>query len=507
MTNVHIIIVDDEIGVLQACKRLFENEQISVFTTTDPKEALSVIDDSDIKIVLSDNRMPGISGVEFLRQVKEKQPDIIRILFTGQMDTQVAEDAINKGEVYRLVNKPWDPKELLTIVKDALEKFDLMKNNKLLVENIQIRNAELETLSAKLKNMYEVQQQFTSTVSHELRTPLAAIKSSVDILNTEAPGKLSDEQKVFIKRVKNGIDRLSNLINNVLDLSKLEAGKMVLNFTPVNLQDEILEIVEMHTAVAQNKGLRLEIVFAPNVPSVILADKDRLMQVFNNLINNALKHTQEGTITILASYLYENKANLTFCIRDTGVGISADDIPKLFKKFEQVGDISQRAGGTGLGLVICKKIIEEHGGKIWVESCPGEGTSFFFTIPLPINRILIVDDDPVTLNLLRNTLAKTEKYELDTASSGFITGQKCISFKPHLIILDINLPGINGFEICTRLKNDPGTKGIKIIMHSTFTTEEDEKRATDAGADGILKKPADPTEIISCADIILKKTL
>jgi signal transduction histidine kinase len=495
MKEVSVVILDDEVDILNLCTRLFKSHPFGVLATTDHQEALRVIETHDIKVVLSDNRMPGIAGVDFLRMVKEKKPATIRILFTGQADVQVVEDAINRGEVFRFLNKPFDLKELSLLVVEAIDKFDLVRNNQQLTENISKRNEELEALSVKLQQRYDAQRQFTSTVSHELRTPLASIKSSIDILNTEAPGKLSDDQKMFIKRVKANIDRLARLINDVLDLSKLEAGKMVMNLVPIRPLVQVKDILEMNAPVVAEKGLKLEMEVADDLPE-IMADKDRLTQVFSNLINNALKFTQEGKITLVASC--EDKVNMMFCVRDTGVGIKEDDLSKLFQKFQQVGASAQQVAGTGLGLAICREIIAAHGGRIWVESEVGKGSSFFFTIPVKIvKRVLIVDDDPGTLVMLKSVLLGTDKYEVDMASDGFMAGQKSQSFKPHLIILDNGMPEIDGLLVCAKIKNDPETKGIKIIMHSSFANEEDEKKALAAGADDILKKPAGAADIIS----------
>ncbi len=390
MKHINVLVLDDDANILNLCAHLFKDQPFDVFTTSDHHIAMKMIEAEDIKVLLSDNNMPNISGVEFLRQVKEKKPDIIRILFTGHADVQIAEDAINKSAVYRLLNKPLDLKELLRIVEDAIEKFDLIRKNQELTEHVRKRNADLEALGVKLQTGYEAQRQFTSTVSHELRTPLASIKSSIDILNTEAPGKLSVDQKVFIKRVKTNIDRLARLINDVLDLSKLESGKMVMNFMPLCLSDQVKEIADMNTAVVQSRGLTLETELGKDLP-MVLADKDRLTQVFSNLISNALKFTRKGSITFIVS-ASDNK-NVMFSIRDTGIGIKEDDIPKLFEKFQQVGGASLQVGGTGLGLAICKEIIAAHGGRIWVESAFGKGSTFHFTIPVKRDRPVILDDE------------------------------------------------------------------------------------------------------------------
>jgi len=187
----NVLFLDDEESILNSLKRLFINESYGVITTTNYKEALEIIGKENIKVVLSDHRMPEIKGTEFLHKVKDKYPHTVRILFTGFAEFSAAEDAINIGEVFRFVSKPWDTNELKMIVNQAISQFDIVKENKEYFEMTRAKNEELEILNKKLKNMYEIQKEFTSTVSHELRTPLASMKSTVDLVLGEAPGKLN----------------------------------------------------------------------------------------------------------------------------------------------------------------------------------------------------------------------------------------------------------------------------------------------------------------------------
>jgi len=344
------------------------------------------------------------------------------------------------------------------------------------------------------ENALAIKDEFTSTVSHELRTPLAAIKSSIDILDTQVPGPLTGDQTVFIKRVKSNIDRLARLINDVLDLSKLEVGKMVMNLLPFRPEDFVQEVVETQAPVIRNKGLTIKTDFGHNLP-VLIADKDRLIQVLNNLINNAMKFTKEGGIVV--SVQAQAQKQMIFCVRDTGEGVKEEDMPKLFKKFQQVGGPSQHVGGTGLGLAICKQIIEKHNGRMWVESEFGLGSAFFFSLPLKkAKRILIVDDDQATLEVLKNILEAEGSYEIEMASDGFLAGLKYNDFSPHLIILDVKMPKINGLQMCVRIKSDPKTKNTKIIMLSSFDSDQKKKEAWDAGADEILNKPINAQEMM-----------
>lgn len=379
MPEVNVLILDDEQSILDLCVRLFRNETYGAAVTKDYREALHIIETSDVKVVLSDNRMPGISGVDFLRLVKEKKPEAVRILFTGYADVQVAEDAINKGEVYRLLGKPFELQELRSLVHESIERVDLLRQNRSLLESLQKRNAELEELSSKLKDMYESQQQLTYTVSHELRTPLALIKSSLDILDSDALGRLSDDQKCFVGRTRTGVERLGRLINDILDLAKFESGRMELDFVMISPREIVDDIIDMHTPLFRERGLVVIRKLPEDLP-LVRADKDRLVQVFVNLLHNAMKFTLDGSVTIGA--VLDKQEGVIFSVADTGIGIKPEDQPKLFEKFRQVGSPARQVGGTGLGLSICREIVRCHGGRIWLDSLPGEGSSFFFTIPL-----------------------------------------------------------------------------------------------------------------------------
>jgi len=370
---------------LNSLKRLFHGEAFDVFATTDYKQALACLEQEPVKVILSDQKMPDISGVEVLRQVKEIKPAVLRILFTGYADIQVAEDAINQGEVYRFINKPWDDTVLKATIKEAIERFDLLEHNRQLTEQIKEQNEELLSLNQKLQNMYEAQRSFSSTVSHELKTPLAAIKMAIDIIMSETPGALNGQQKDFLQKAKNNVDRLGRLVHDILSLTRLESGKTKLELIEGDLAATIKDVVEIQSSVASQKNIYLKMEKEEALPAVAF-DQDKIHQVLHNLISNAIKFTEQGGITV--SVAANNEKNyVQVAVQDTGYGIAEADIPKLFNKFQQLGDPEKRKeGGTGLGLAICKEIVSQHQGKIWVESSAGKGSSFCFLLPIKERR-------------------------------------------------------------------------------------------------------------------------
>lgn len=231
-----------------------------------------------------------------------------------------------------------------------------------------------------LKQMEKIKDDFINTVSHELRTPLTIIKESINIVLKEYTGPLNEEQKKSLLIGKKNVDRLSRLINDVLDIQKLQFNGFSMDFRSENINLLVAEVKTNMATIVSAKGLDLQVDLSSSLPPVWI-DHDRIMQVFTNLINNAIKFTNQGFIQIKTE-LWEDRY-VKVSIKDTGIGISKENIEKLFKRFSQISPLDhQSKGGTGLGLAICKEIIEKHLGKIWVESEPGKGSQFCFTLLL-----------------------------------------------------------------------------------------------------------------------------
>jgi PAS domain S-box-containing protein len=234
-----------------------------------------------------------------------------------------------------------------------------------------------------LKRAIKLKSDFLSTVSHELRTPLAAIKEGINIVYDQSAGKINKEQKEFLNISKRNVDRLARLINDVLDVQKLESGKMDFNFKDNDINSIIEEVFATMKPHAGQKQLRFTLNLDKNIPP-IKVDRDKLIQVITNLASNAIKFTEQGSITI--NSLQEENA-VKVWVEDTGPGIKKEDIPKLFKTFQQLQtEKGRKTGGTGLGLAICKDIISKHHGKIWVESEVGKGSKFIFLLPIKERR-------------------------------------------------------------------------------------------------------------------------
>jgi signal transduction histidine kinase len=251
---------------------------------------------------------------------------------------------------------------------------DLERSRKALIYMLD----DMNELNERLRELYAIKSDFTSMVSHELRTPLTAIAEGINIVLDGTAGPIGDEQREFLGLAKKNVLRLTRLINDVLEFSKIEAGRLAYVMEEHDLREVVREVGEAQRPVAREKGLTLEMAF-PGAPATVVCDRDRIIQVLTNLVGNALKFTHRGGVSVGV----EDAGGLvTVRVADTGEGIRPEDMGRLFRKFEQIPrDGKQAPGGTGLGLAISKQIVEQHGGTMRAESAPGKGSTFSFTLP------------------------------------------------------------------------------------------------------------------------------
>jgi signal transduction histidine kinase/DNA-binding response OmpR family regulator len=393
---------------------------------------------------------------------------------------------------------------------------------------------EAERARAVAEEADAAKSAFLSTVSHELRTPLTSVLGFAKIIKKRLEDRIfplvpTDDRKVSttIRQVEENLkvvvsegERLTKLIDDVLDLAKIEAGKLEWHMEVVTVDDVIERATAATSSLFEQKGLQLVKDVAPDLPAVT-GDRDRLIQVVINLISNAVKFTDAGTITCHAQ---QRDGAIVVSIVDTGLGIAPSDQPKVFERFKQVGDtLTDKPKGTGLGLPICREIVEHHGGRIWVESAVGRGSTFSFTLPVtgeeththvpsgPVElaalirqlreqvvettprttdrqqRILIVDDDPNIRELLTQEFTDAG-YHVLVAGDGREAVATVRAERPDLIVLDVMMPEMNGFDVAAVLKNDPLTLDIPIVILSIV---QDRDRGFRLGVDRYLTKPID----------------
>jgi len=294
-----------------------------------------------------------------------KQGKRIPVNFSGEMMLQ-------DGKINSIVGVARDMRQIMSIIHDLEEKkFELEVRSKNL---IRMQRAMLHMMNDLQEASY-AKGQFTSMVSHELRTPLSAIKEGVAVVLDRIIGDINDEQSKYLSIVKNNVDRLSRLINTVLDFQKLESGKTDLLMENSDINVITKSIYETMISLFTKKGLVLELKLCDTLPQVKM-DKDKIIQVLMNLVNNAFKFTDKGSVIITT----DKRDNfIQVAVKDTGPGIKEEDLSRLFQQFMQ---LQRKVGGTGIGLSICKKIIQMHKGRIWVESEFGKGSTFYFTLPI-----------------------------------------------------------------------------------------------------------------------------
>ena len=410
--------------------------------------------------------------------------------------------------------------------------------NAQLFEDVEQAKMEAEKASKIAEKANEAKSAFLSTVSHELRTPLTSVLGFAKIINKRLNDKIfpivdhgDPKTEKTITQINENLqvvisegERLTHLINDVLDLAKIEAGRMEWDQENVSLAEVVERAVLATTSLFDQKGIKLIKKIDNNIPDVI-GDPDKLIQVVINLFSNAVKFTEHGNVTCEVS---QKDNEVIVSVSDTGIGIAPEDYGAVFEQFKQVGGdtLTDKPKGTGLGLPICKEIVEHHGGRIWVESKIGKGSTFSFAIPFvpsdnkkqkPVHldelvkqlkeqmvfstlkangkpsTILIVDDDDSIRSLLEQELGEAG-YLIEQATNGKLALECIRKNRPDLIILDVMMPEMNGFDVAAILKNDPQTMDIPIIILSIV---QDKARGFRIGVDRYLTKPIDTAQLFT----------
>jgi signal transduction histidine kinase len=356
-----VLVIDDEESMRDSCSLILTKSDFQAETAADGLSGLQKLKELKPDIVLVDLKMPGISGFEVLENLKQIDPHIIPIVITGYATVDSAVEAMKKG-AYDFLSKPFTPEEFRIIIKRALERRRLA--------------LEAESLRQEKKLMEE---NFITMVSHQLRSPLVAIQQYFEVILAGMVGQVEEKQKEMILRARERLAGLLNLINDWLDLSRINRGQIVNKFKPLSLEKILEKLINFMRPLAQEYQVTLELL-PVRIQASVLGDEETLEQVFTNLISNAIKYNRpQGTVKI---GLKEEQNFVTVEVRDTGVGIAKEHLPHIFDQFYQVHrSESKKMKGTGLGLSIAKKIVESHNGSIQVSSELGIGSTFTVLLP------------------------------------------------------------------------------------------------------------------------------
>jgi signal transduction histidine kinase len=518
-----VLVVDDDIGLQETLCDILQSTGVDARAVGSANEATAWCDEQNPDLVVLDQRLPDATGLQLAALLKARAPMLPVVLLTGYVSTDTAIAAVGLVDDY--LTKPVPPNELIKVVQARLEQRRLRIANQDLLDQLQETNNRLEStvhertreLRAARDEALEasrLKSQFLANMSHEIRTPMNGVLGAANLLaNTE----LSAEQRQYVDILTTSGHALLGVINDVLDFSKIEAGHVELEHTAFSLVDLFGGLTAMFGPQAKAKGLRLVFDIADNVPRSVVGDGGRLRQVVTNLVGNAIKFTDDGSVRVSLAVrdMTADAVTLRCEVADTGIGVAADDIPRLFSDFTQAdASTTRRFGGTGLGLAISDRLVRMMGGSIGCTPGDAGGSTFWFTVsmPLPVPRqtaqpssggageptstsadagpvILVVEDNETNAVILTRMLAILS-YRSNAVRSGADALATVAASPPDAILMDCQMPVMDGFATTRKLRESE-TDGarVPIIAITATATTEDQARCIDAGMDDYLPKP------------------
>jgi signal transduction histidine kinase len=515
LNEARLLVVDDEESLRITTAAIFEQEGYIVDTASSGDEAITLITKADYDLVLTDLHMEGGDGLSVLSQIRRHSPLTISIVLTGFASVESAIAALQEG-AYDYLVKPCDIESMKHTIRRGVEhrrlmlaehkaRTDLQQLNLDLEQRIEQRTAELKRLNVELAEANRAKDVFLATLSHELRTPLTPVVGWIKLLRS---GTLDDKS---VAQALDAIERnawlQSRLIDDLLDTSRIATGKLHFEPKPTDLNVAVRAAVDTVRTAAASRNIELILSLSPS-SLMVMGEPVRLQQIAWNIVSNAIKFTDTGgRVTVNTG---KNGSQVYLEVVDTGVGIEPEFLPHVFDRFRQAdGSTSRRHGGLGLGLAIADALTKMHGGTLEAQSeGVGRGSSFTLrlnlapseiAVPEPVAQkihslagldVLIVEDSLDTLELLSKIFAR-EGANVTTAASAAEALQSAVTKRPHIIVSDIGMPEMDGYQLLDQLRILPGLSDVPAIAISGYASEEDRERALSVGYQALVPKPID----------------
>lgn len=492
---------------------LLEPDGITVIAAQSVDEAWALIKAEPFDLVLLDLGLPGTDGFDLLQRIKQSPTphDLPVIIVTAWSSTADKLRGFELGATDYLT-KPFEASELRARICNALR-------SKFLQQELTATNRELVAARVAAEAAVRAKAEFLANMSHEIRTPMNGIIAMSSLLLETS---LTHEQRGYVETVHSSSDALLTIINDILDFSKIESGKLELESVPFDLSHCVEDALDLLATKAAEKKIELAYQLETGIPAKLLGDSTRLRQVLVNLIGNGVKFTNIGEVVvdIQATSRPENEDEadqswlVHFSVRDTGIGIPPDRMARMFKAFSQAdASTTRQYGGTGLGLAISKKLVELMGGKMWVESVPGKGSSFHFSIPfqpapksqrepsqcpapeLARSRVLIVDDNLANCRILKVQTGKWGMIPTTTQSAAQALEWLRGGDRFDLAILDMQMPGMDGLMLANEIRKLPQGQQLPLVLLTSMGIRTDSPEFATARFASFLNKPAKPGKL------------
>ncbi|HEV8673349.1 MAG TPA: response regulator [Methylomirabilota bacterium] len=503
-----VLIVDDDPALLEALPQTLtlRGEPVAVETCDGALAALARIAATDYDAIVTDVKMPGMDGLTLLAEIRRRRPDTPTLLITGHADHELAIRALRAG-AYDYIPKPIDREYFLVAVRRAVRTRQLAREVETQRRELASHSDRLEEVVAErtreLTEANQAKDEFLAVLSHELRTPLTPILTWAQIIrHLSDPARVRQAADVIERNVRLQIA----LVEDLLDLTRITQGRLPLDLKPHDLRAIVRGSVEVLAEAAGQKRIRIELV-EPGVPIAVEGDRERLERVFLNLLSNAVKFTSDGGAVRVTLQREAEAAVVT--VHDDGVGIDPGFLPQIFQMFRQQEQGARRQyGGLGVGLNLAKRLAELHRGQIEVRSAGvGRGTEVTVRLPLlaaPADRaepaavgtrldgvrILIVEDSADTGDATR-LLLEDLGARVQLAKDGLEALDILAADEPDVVLCDLRMPGLDGFEFVRRLRADPRRAHVPVVAVSGFARKADFQRTEEAGFDGHVSKPFD----------------